>query len=68
MAVKERYEDAATKMEKFKGQLDPIAFELLEYEITSVQTNLEICQKLMNMGNKVIFNDPLYLQAVDFTE
>jgi DNA-binding PadR family transcriptional regulator len=48
--VKERYEDAAAKLEKFTGQLDPFAPVLLGYGISSLQTNMEMYPKLMNMG------------------
>jgi len=61
--VKERYEDAAAKMEKFKGQLGPFPLCLLEYGGPMLKNQLDFLQKLMDIDVQAKPLKELYREA-----
>ena len=62
--VKERYEDAAAKMEKFKGQLGPFPLCLLEYGTPMLKNQLDFLQKLMDIDFQAKPLKELYREAI----
>ena len=62
--VKERYEDAAAKMEKFKGQLGPFSLCLLEYGKPMLKNQLEFLQKLIDIDFQAKPLKELYREAI----
>ena len=62
--VKERYEDAAAKMEKFKGQLGPFPLCLLEYGGPMLKNQLDFLQKLMDIDVQATPLKELYCEAI----
>jgi DNA-binding PadR family transcriptional regulator len=62
--VKERYEDAAAKMEKFKGQLGPFSLCLLEYGAPMLKNQLDFLRKLMDIDFQAKRLKELYREAI----
>jgi PadR family transcriptional regulator AphA len=65
--VKERYEDAKAKLEKFKGQLGPFPLCLLEYGEPTLKNQLDFLQKLMNIDCQTKPLKELYREAIAST-
>jgi len=62
--VKERYEDAVAKMEKYKGQLGPFPLCLLEYGRPMLKNQMDFLQKLMDIDFQAKPLKELYRQAI----
>ena len=62
--VKERYEDAAAKMEKFKGQLGPFPLLLLEFGKPTLENQMNFLQKLMDVDFQAKPLKELYREAM----
>jgi hypothetical protein len=61
--VKEQYEDAAAKLEKFKGKLGPFPLCLLEYGEPMLKNQLDFLQKLMDIDFQAKPLKELYWEA-----
>lgn len=62
--VKERYEDAAAKMEKYKGQLGPFSLCLLEYGAPLLRNQMDFLQRLMELDVEAKSLKELYREAI----
>jgi len=62
--VKDRYEDAAAKLEKFKGQLGPFPLCLLEFGKPTLKNQMDFLQKLMDIDVQAKPLKELYREAI----
>ena len=62
--VKERYEDATAKLEKYKEQLEPFPLCLLEYGEPMLKNQLDFLQKLMDIDVEAKPLKELYREAI----